>query len=98
MRMRTRSDKEQGRPLAGEEDAPQRQYRFRYELLWVPLIVLLAMSVLEHLRLVMVPWEQLMDALHVVHRERYTQLGVLGVLLIGGLLVLKTLIESDEAT
>ena len=77
---------------ATEPPAPRPvvRYRFRWEIFLVPWAVLLGLVVLEHVGDLAFAWDDVLD-LGVVNRERFTAAAVLAVLLIAGLLVIKSI-------
>lgn len=72
-------------PVPQSLPRPQR-WRFRWEIAAVVLALMAALWILRGIE-PSFAWEDVMDALHVRHRERYTQLAVLGLTLVGIVLV-----------
>jgi hypothetical protein len=79
-----------------EPPAPrQPRYRFRTELIAIPLgivLVLVAVHVLGEA----CSWDGIMDFLHVHDRARYSALGLLGAGLLGLLMIVKVLTSERK--
>ena len=84
------------KPRLDRADKPEpqsgvRRRRFRWERWSIPLAILLGLLLVEHVSDLVFTWDDVMDTLGVHDRERYTHVAVLGVVLVTGLLVLRSL-------
>lgn len=68
----------------------RRRWRPRWSLLLIPAAVLLGAYVISHIELAFT-WDDVMDALDIRDRQRYTMLAVLGCLCVAGVWIAKVL-------
>ena len=61
---------------------PRKKWQFRWQFLLIPLALITAVWFLGRIDPA-ITWDEVMDALGVRNRERYTQLAVMGIALIG---------------
>ena len=69
--------------------------RFRWYLLFVPLVILFAVWLAQGIQPAF-SWDDVMDHLNVRDRQRYTQLAVLGVLITTAVAILRVLRGSRD--
>ena len=79
-------------PAPGPPPPKPRRYRWRFhwQIVWIVAAILLAAVIISQAEPAFT-WEDVMDALHVKNRERYTRLAVLGLTLIGTTAVFRLL-------
>lgn len=82
---------EQRDPAGGHQPLPVPRMRFRWELLVVPLLLLLGLVLYEHVVDVVPQWTDVLETLRVRHRERYTNLAVLATGLVALLAIINVL-------
>ena len=77
--------------------APQRRRRWRprWSLLLIPAAILLGAYVISHVELAFT-WDDVMDALDIRDRQRYTMLAVLGCLCVAGVWIAKVLRDDRK--
>jgi hypothetical protein len=72
-----------------------RQRRFRWGLVLIPLVCLLAAYVLKHIEPTL-EWDDISNFLGVKNRGRYSMLAVLGLFLVGILAVIRIYRDDEE--
>ena len=83
------------RPTRVRPRRPRHRWRSRWPLLLVPAAILLAAYVISHIE-VAVTWDDVMDALDIRDRERYTMLAVLGCLCVACVWIAKVLRDDKK--
>lgn len=84
------------RDPAGDPQRPQQalRARFRWELLLVPLALLLGVVLYEHAQNLAPRWSNVMDALRISQPARFTNLAVLATGLVAALAILSVLVSN----
>ena len=86
-------------PIVVRRRRPRRRWRFRWSLLvGVPLTCLVVAWMMSGIE-VAFNWDDVMDAMNVHNRTRYTRLATIGLVLIGGVLVWRIWrgVKKDES-
>ena len=83
------------RPVNIRPRQPKHRWRIKWSLLLIPAAILLAAYVVSHIELA-VTWDDVMDALNIRNRERYTMLATLGCLCVGCVWIAKVLRDDKK--
>ena len=95
MRLPNNRRNRQRRPRFVRPPRPRRSRHFRWAIVLVPVGVFLAIWILSSIR-VGFSWEDVMDALRVLNRPRYTQIAVLGLVCVGVVAIFRVLRGSAQ--
>ena len=97
MRLPSNNQFDKQRPIRMQPRRPRHRWRSRWRLLLIPAAILLAAYVISHIELApSCTWDNVMDALDIRDRERYTMLAVLGCLCVAAAWIAKVLREDKK--